>query len=38
MPDVETMVVPDAQHGLPFQYPELTTETILDFVARVEAR
>jgi pimeloyl-ACP methyl ester carboxylesterase len=38
MPDVETMVVPDAQHGLPFQYPELTTKTILDFVKRVEAR
>lgn len=38
MPDVETVIVPDAQHGLPFQYPELTTETILDFVARVEAR
>ena len=38
MPDVETTIVPQAQHGLPFQYPELTTKTILDFVARVEAR
>jgi pimeloyl-ACP methyl ester carboxylesterase len=38
MPDVETMIVPDAQHGLPFQYPELTTKTILDFITRVEAR
>ena len=38
MPDVETMIVPQAQHGLPFQYPELTTKTILDFVGRVEAR
>jgi hypothetical protein len=26
------------QTEAPFQYPELTTETILDFVARVEAR
>lgn len=38
MPDVETIIVPHAQHGLPFQYPELTTKTILDFVARVETR
>lgn len=38
MPDVETMIVPEAQHGLPFQYPELTAETILDFLARVECR
>ena len=38
IPDVETTIVPDAQHGLPFQYPELTTKTILDFVRRVEAR
>ncbi|MBK5267571.1 MAG: alpha/beta hydrolase [Acidimicrobiia bacterium] len=38
MPDVETLIVPDAQHGLPFQYPELTTMTILDFIERVEAR
>ena len=38
MPDVETMIVPQAQHGLPFQYPELTTKTILDFVAGVEAK
>ena len=38
IPDVETTIVPDAQHGLPFQYPELTTKTILDFVSRVEAR
>lgn len=37
MPDVETVIVPQAQHGLPFQYPELTTKTILDFIARVEA-
>jgi pimeloyl-ACP methyl ester carboxylesterase len=38
MPDVETMIVPEAQHGLPFQYAELATKTILDFVASVEAR
>jgi pimeloyl-ACP methyl ester carboxylesterase len=38
IPDVETIIVPDAQHGLPFQYPELTTRTILDFVTRVESR
>lgn len=38
MADVETMIVPQAQHGLPLQYPELTTRTILDFVTRVEAR
>lgn len=38
MPEVETLIVPDAQHGLPFQYPDLTTTTILDFIARVEAR
>lgn len=38
MPDVETVIVPEAQHGLPFQYPELTTKTILDFVGRVDAR
>lgn len=38
MPDVETVIVPEAQHGLPFQYPELTTRTILDFVARAEGR
>lgn len=38
MQDVETIIVPQAQHGLPFQYPELTSKTILDFVARVEAR
>jgi len=38
MPDVETSVVPKAHHGLPFQYPELTTKTILDFVARIEDR
>lgn len=38
MPEVETLIVPDAQHGLPFQYPDLTTKTILDFIARVEAR
>lgn len=38
MPDVETAIVPEAQHGLPFQYPDLTTRAILDFVARVEAR
>jgi pimeloyl-ACP methyl ester carboxylesterase len=38
MPDVEVMIVPNAQHGLPFQYPDLTTKTILDFVARVETR
>lgn len=37
MPNVETVIVPEAQHGLPFQYPDLTTKTILDFVARVEA-
>lgn len=38
MPDVETLIVPNAQHGLPFQYPDLTTQTILDFIARIEAR
>jgi pimeloyl-ACP methyl ester carboxylesterase len=38
MPDVETVIVPQAQHGLPFQYPELTTRTVLDFIAGVEAR
>lgn len=38
MSDVETMIVPEAKHGLPFQNPELTTKTILDFVAGVEAR
>ena len=38
MTDVETTIVPHAQHGLPFQYPQLTTKTILDFVTRVEAR
>lgn len=38
MPDVETVIVPGAQHGLPFQYPELTTKTILDFITRVESR
>ena len=37
MPDVETVIVPDAQHGLPFQFPELTTKTILDFIMRVES-
>ena len=38
MPDVETVIVPDGQHGVPFQNPELTTKTILDFVDHVEAR
>ncbi len=38
MPDVETVIVPDAQHGLPFQFPELTTTTILDFVAQIDGR
>lgn len=38
MPEVEIVIVPNAQHGLPFQYPDLTTKTILDFIARVEAR
>lgn len=37
MPDVETVIVPDGQHGVPFQDPELTTHTILDFIERVEA-
>jgi pimeloyl-ACP methyl ester carboxylesterase len=36
--DVEIVIVPEAQHGLPFQYPELTTKTILEFIAGVEAR
>ena len=38
MPDVEIVIVPDAQHGLPFQYPDLTTRTILEFIADVEDR
>lgn len=38
MPDVETIIVPNAGHGLAFQFPDLTVETILDFVSRVEAR
>jgi hypothetical protein len=38
MPEVEIVIVPNAQHGLPFQFPDLTTKTILDFIARVEAR
>ena len=38
MPDVEVVIVPEAQHGLPFQYPELTTKTVLEFITRVEAR
>ncbi|HUG32416.1 MAG TPA: alpha/beta hydrolase [Acidimicrobiia bacterium] len=36
MPNVETVIVPHAQHGLPFQYPDFTTKTILDFIDRVE--
>jgi pimeloyl-ACP methyl ester carboxylesterase len=38
MPAVETMIVPEAQHGLPYQRPELTTRTILDFIHRVEGK
>lgn len=38
MPDVETVIVPQAQHGLPYQFPELTTQAILDFITRVENR
>jgi pimeloyl-ACP methyl ester carboxylesterase len=38
IPDVETLIVPEARHGLPFQFPELTINTILDFATRVEAR
>ena len=31
-PDVEVEIVPGAGHGLPFQFPDLTSERILRFV------
>jgi pimeloyl-ACP methyl ester carboxylesterase len=38
MDDVQTVIVAEAQYGLPYQYPDLTTKTILDFIDRVESR
>jgi pimeloyl-ACP methyl ester carboxylesterase len=34
LPDVETVVVDGAQHGLPYQFPELTTAAVIAFVDR----
>jgi pimeloyl-ACP methyl ester carboxylesterase len=31
-PDVRVDIVPGAGHGLPFQFPDLTSERILRFV------